>query len=50
MLSYILKIKNQKSGGKSALFEKDSYLSGSEWSHKIALKRRGSHLKMTKDR
>jgi hypothetical protein len=53
----ILKIKNQKSGGTLALFEKDSYLSVSESVSekaklirgdppKIALKRRGSPLKM----
>jgi hypothetical protein len=52
----ILKIKNQKSGGTLALFEKDSYLSVSESVSekaklirgdppKIALKRRGSPLK-----
>jgi hypothetical protein len=57
----ILKIKNQKSGGTLALFEKDSYLSVSESVSqsvsenaklirgdppKIALKRRGSPLKI----
>jgi hypothetical protein len=57
----ILKIKKQKSGGTLALFEKDSYLSVSESVSqsvsdkaklirgdppKIALKRRGSPLKM----
>jgi hypothetical protein len=52
----ILKIKNQKSGGTLALFEKDSYLSVSESVSekaklirgdppKIALRRRGSPLK-----
>jgi hypothetical protein len=55
----ILKIKNQKSGGTLALFEKDSYLSVSQCvcvcenaklirgdPPKIALKRRGSPLKI----
>jgi hypothetical protein len=52
----ILKIKKQKSGGKLALVEKDSYLSVSQCvrekaklirgdPQKIALKRRGSSLK-----
>jgi hypothetical protein len=55
----ILKIKNQKSGGTLALFEKDSYLSVSQSVSekaklirgdppKIALKRRGSPLKKKK--